>query len=45
MVLSELPYFVANEAALQTTKDVTYAAIQAGISVGQDVVSGQGTNM
>ncbi|KAH8703812.1 hypothetical protein BGW36DRAFT_288853 [Talaromyces proteolyticus] len=43
--LTKLPYFFANPAALATTKDLTYAAIAAGVTVGKDVVGGQNTTI
>jgi hypothetical protein len=43
IVLSELPYFLAHEATLDTTKDVTYAAIGAAVTVGKDITAGQTT--
>ncbi|RFU34988.1 hypothetical protein B7463_g1355, partial [Scytalidium lignicola] len=44
-VLRKLPYFEVNEAALDTSKDIAYTAIRAGISVSKDLVSGKDTEI
>lgn len=39
--LSRLPYFIANAAAKDNTKDISYAALATVIAIGKDLLAGQ----